>query len=208
MQIFFLQQLRLSYAQPVLPLFRTMLAGGVLAILALLVGFVAPAPSTLARPLPPARGPLIEADQHPEWKQFLVQAAYRRADELGQLRTLPSAPTLTPVATPTVPVQVAELPPAHAEIEPEEITGAIDDAAPGSMSIDIGEASATELPVQQLELPMPIERPETLKRNQSQLKTPARHITKRKPAPAKPEPDFLTRIFGGDSTAPATNPTH
>jgi hypothetical protein len=185
-----------------------MLAGGVLAILALLVGFVAPAPSTLARPLPPARGPLIEADQHPEWKQFLVQAAYRRADELGQLRELPSAPTLTPVATPTVPVQVAELPPAHTDIDPEEVTGTIDDTAPGGMSIDIGEASATELPVQQLDLPMPIERPETLKRNQSQLKTPARHVAKRKPAPVKPEPDFLTRIFGGDSTAPATNPTH
>jgi hypothetical protein len=185
-----------------------MLAGGVLAILALLAGFVMPAPSTLARPRPPARGPLIEADQHPEWKQFLVQAAYRRADELGRLRELPTAPTIVPVAVPTVPVKVAELPPPQAVITPGDVTGAIDDTAPGSMSVDIGEASATELPVQQLDLPMPIERPETLKRNQSQLKTPARHTAKRKPAPVKPEPDFLTRIFGGDSTAPATNPTH
>jgi hypothetical protein len=184
-----------------------MLAGGVLAILALLAGFVAPAPSTLARPLPPARGPLIEADQHPEWKQFLVQAAYRRADEIIQLRGLPNASTLTPVATPTLPVQVAELPPARTAIEPEDVTGSIDDS-PGSMPLDIGEASATELPIQQLDLPMPVERPETLKRNQSQIRTPARHVAKRKPAPAKPEPDFLTRIFGGDSTAPTASPIH
>ena len=206
MLIFFLQLPRLSYAQLVLPLFRTMLAGGVLAILALLAGFVAPGPSTLARPLPPARGPLIEADQHPEWKQFLVQAAYRRADEIGRLRKLPSAPTITPVATPTVSVQVAELPPAQAEIEPEDVTGAIDDA-PGSMAVDIGEASATELPIQQLDLPMPVERPETLKRNRSEIKTPTRPVAKRKPAPVKPEPDFLTKLFGGDSAAPATSPT-
>lgn len=183
-----------------------MLAGGVLAILALLAGFVAPGPSTLARPLPPARGPLIEAGQHPEWKQFLVQAAYRRADEIGRLQKLPSAPTIVPVATPTVPVQVAELPPAQTEIAPEDVTGAIDDE-PGSMPVDIGEASATELPIQQLDLPMPIERPETLKRNQGQLKTPARPVAKRNPAPAKPpEPDFLTKLFGGDSAVATTSP--
>jgi hypothetical protein len=177
-----------------------MLAGGVLAILALLAGFVVPAPSTLARPLPPARGPLIEATQHPEWKQFLVQAAYRRADQLGRLRALPNAPTIVPVPIPIKPVQVAELPPPQADIAAEDVTGAIDDTSPGSMPIDIGEASATELPIQQNELPMPVERPETLKHNQSQRRTPARHIGKRvTPAPAKPEPDFLTRLFGGDS---------
>lgn len=201
MPIFFLQQPRLSYAHPVLPFFRTMLAGGVLAILALLAGFVMPAPSTLARPRPPARGPLIEADQHPEWKQFLVQAAYRRADELGRLRELPTAPTIVPVAVPTVPVKVAELPPPQAVITPGDVTGAIDDTAPGSMSVDIGEASATELPVQQLDLPMPIERPETLRRNQSLRALPAHRAKRAKPAPAKPEPDFLTKLFGSATTS-------
>jgi hypothetical protein len=202
MLIFFLQLLRLSYAQLVLPLFRTMLAGGVLAILALLAGFVMPAPSTLARPVAPARGPLIETAQHPEWKQFLVQTAYRRADEVGRLRDLPDTPTIVPIPAPVKPVQVAELPPPHVVIEPEDVTGSIDDSGP--MPVDIGEASATELPVQQFDLPMPIERPETLKRNQSQRKAPARHIAKRvKPTPAKPEPDFLTKLFGNNSAAPA-----
>jgi hypothetical protein len=202
MAIFFLQLPRLSYAQLVLPLFRTMLAGGVLVILALLAGFVMPAPSTLARPMAPARGPLIEAGQHPEWKQFLVQTAYRRADEIGRLRELPNAPTIVPVPAPIKPVQVAELPPPRIVIAPEDVTGSIDDT--GSLPIDIGEASATELPVQQLELPMPIERPETLKRNQSQRTTPVRHAAKRvKPAPPKAEPDFLTKLFGSNSAAPA-----
>ena len=204
MPIFFLQRPRLSYAQAVLPIFRTLFVGGVLAMLALLAGFVAPAPSTLARPAAPARGPLIEAAQHPEWKQFLVQAAYRRADELERLRELPSAPTIMPVPpraepAPAIPVQVADLPPPHTEVAPEDITGSIDEPTAGEMTIDIGEASATELPVDKLELPMPIQRPETLKRNETQRKVINRAV-KRKPAPVKPEPDFLTRLFGGDST--------
>jgi hypothetical protein len=179
-----------------------MLAGGVVAILALLAGFVMPAPSTLARPMPPARGPLIEATQHPEWKQFLVQTAYRRADEVGRLRELPNTPTVVPVPAPVAPVQVAELPPPHVTIAAEDVTGSVDDAAPDAMPIDIGEASATELPIDQLDVPMPIERPETLKHNQSQRKAPARHLAKRvKTAPAKPQPDFLTRLFGSSSAA-------
>lgn len=185
--------------------------GGVLAILALLAGFVAPAPSTLARPVAPARGPLIEPAQHPEWKQFLVQAAYRRADELERLRELPSAPTVRlapPDAepAPTIPVQIADLPPAQIDVAPEDVTGSIDETVAGELTIDIGEASAIELPVEKLELPMPVQRPETLKRNESQRKVITNKRTaKRKPAPVKPEPDFLTKLFGSDSPGGATN---
>jgi hypothetical protein len=208
MSIFFLQRPRLSYAQAVLPIFRTLFVGGVLAMLALLAGFVAPAPSTLARPKAPARGALIEPAQHPEWKQFLVQAAYRRADELERLRELPSAPTVWPTPpnaepAPALPVQIADLPPPQTDVAPEDVTGSIDEAMAGELTIDIGEASAIELPVEKLELPMPVQRPETLKRNESQRRVINRRTAKRKPAPVKPEPDFLTKLFG-DSTSAGT----
>ena len=212
---FFLQQPRLSYAQPVLPIFRTMLVGGVLVMLALLTGFVAPGPSTMARPLLPARGPLIEAAQHPEWKQFLVQAAYRRAGELDELRRIPDTPIVMP-APPVIEVvppaiteavkepaaQVASLPPTDAEEANEEITASIEEPPAGAMSVDIGEASATELPIQDLDTPTPVQRPATLKRDESRRPTPPRRQVKRAkpPAPAPAEPDFLTRLFGGSST--------
>jgi hypothetical protein len=206
MMISFLQQPRLSYAQAVLPIFRTMFVGGVLAILALLAGFVAPAPSSLARPAAPARGPLIEAGQHPEWKQFLVQAAYQRADEVARLRDLPDSAALKPpneTPSPAIPVQVADLPPPHIEVAPEDVTGSIDDTSAGVMPMEIGETSATELPISDQDLQTPIQQPETLKRNESQRKAvaPARRQAKvrKPPAPAKPEPDFFTSLFGGSA---------
>ena len=203
---FFLQVPRLSYAQAVLSLFRTMLVGGVLAMLALLAGFAAPAPSTLARPAVAARGPLIEAAQHPEWKQFLVQAAYRRADELERLRDLPSAPTIVPVPAPSIPVQVADLPPPDVQVAPEDVTGSIEEPA-GEMTIDIGEASTTELPIGEFDPPLPVQRPATLKQNESQRVAPKPRAVKRANLAPKAEPDFLTRLFSGLTTEPAAKPT-
>jgi hypothetical protein len=43
-----------------------------------------------------ARGPLQNREDHPEWRQFIVMAAFRRAEAVTRLRDLPSAPTKLP----------------------------------------------------------------------------------------------------------------
>lgn len=188
-----------------LPILRTTLLGSVVAALALLAGFAAREPSRphLARVEVPARGSLIEAAEHPEWKQFLVQAAYRRANELERLRDLPAAPTIVEPPAPAPPVeakdQVATLSPTDVEHDAEEITGSIEETPGGAMPVEIGEASSTELPLSERNLIPPI-KPETLKRqNDTQQKIPPKPRAKLRPKPpAKPaeEPDLLTRIFG------------
>jgi hypothetical protein len=214
---FFWQSPRLSYAQIVLPIFRMLVVGGVLVMLALLTGFVAPAPTSPARPVAPARGPLIEATEHPEWRQFLVQAAYRRAGEIDRLRELPDIPTIMPAppveeSKPVVaaPEQLAKLPPTQTDSTAADVTGSVEDAPGGVMAIDIGEASATELPLKDQELHPPVQRPESLKpliegrRNSP----PPRHAKLRAKPSAQPQmqPDFFTTLFGSarsDNTASA-----
>jgi hypothetical protein len=179
--------------------------GGVVATLALLAGFAAREPSRpqLARVTAPARGPLIEAAEHPEWKQFLVQAAYRRANELERLRDLPATPMIVeepmPAAAPTED-KVSTLSPVAVEHDDEEITGAIQDTPGGALPVEIGEASSTELPLSEHQLIPPMQRPESLKRqNETQQKTRVKPRAKSQAKPpAKPaaEPDLLTRIFG------------
>jgi len=232
---FILQSLRLSYAQHVLPLFRTILAGGVLVMLALLAGFGAPRPATSARAVAPARGPLIDAAEHPEWKQFLIKAAYQRSDEIERLKDLPNAPTIVPAPTVQEPDAVPTEPPPQPAAElaapapgpqqvaalsqglddnlPADPSGSIE-ASPTDLPIDIGEASATELPITIQDLPIPIERPQSLKRlNETQrIIKPAkrRHAKAQRPTqtqqPAQ-QPDFFSSLFGGNGQASAS-PSH
>lgn len=143
-----------------LPLLRVMLLGCVLiATLGLAAGFkIAAAPEpNFARLERPARGALLDPDQHPEWKQFVVQAAYRRAEELNRLRVLhdrPAAmpPVVTaPAAPPSDDIQTAGLPTTDAEAKPDEeddVTGStVERTLNDVIPIEIGETSSTELPL-------------------------------------------------------------
>jgi len=85
--------------------------------------------------------------KHPEWRQFLILAAIRRADELNRLRELPDTPTRTDAA-PAAP-KVAGLPTGRSDTDPEadDATGSIVQPPAATIPIDIGETSSTELPV-------------------------------------------------------------
>jgi hypothetical protein len=122
-----------------LPILRMTPVGGVLiAIVALVLGFTAPGLSRTraARVEPPARGVLIEQAQHPEWRQFLILAAFQRADELSRLRDLPDnpvrsvpLPTSKPVTSmPKAPLPATEILPAV--MVPPPAKDAAKDAAP------------------------------------------------------------------------------
>ncbi|MGE0566029.1 MAG: hypothetical protein AB7O50_16130, partial [Pseudolabrys sp.] len=94
---------------------------------------------------PPARGALIVQEQHPEWKQFLVLAAVRRAEELERLRGLHDQPADPPDTT-----RSAGLPTTNVDTAPvdDDVTGTVTERALKSvLPVDIGEASSTELPI-------------------------------------------------------------
>ena len=167
-----------------LPILRTTLLGSVCLTLALLAGFAVDEPGRphLSHVVAPARGPLIEAAEHPEWKQFLVQAAFRRADELERLRDLPAAPMIIEaVIEPAVikaenvesivaPEPADEPAPQVAALaqEPdpevmEDITASIDQTPAGMMPVEIGASSSAELPLTEPEMLPQVRQPETLK---------------------------------------------
>jgi hypothetical protein len=185
---------RLSYRLGVLPILRTTLLGSVFLTLPLLAGFAVhePARPHLSRVVAPARGPLIEANEHPEWKQFLVQAAFRRADELERLRDLPASPmiieaviepavikaedveaTAAPEKADEPAAQVAALAPERDPDVIEDITASIDEKPTGIMPIEIGASSSAELPLTEQEILPQVRQPETLKLNDSPSAVPS-----------------------------------
>ncbi|MDI3468910.1 MAG: hypothetical protein OJF62_000973 [Pseudolabrys sp.] len=228
-------RVRLSYASAVLPILRTTFVGSVLVVLALLAGFEAPVPAPRIGISAPARGPLIDAGTHPEWYQFYVQAAYRRAEELDRLRELPSAPTVLSVEPPSdeVPppaaaagIPIAGLPSAADQPAPPpsdpaigDITSSIDAPSSGTMQVDIGEASSTELPLRERDMTPPVQSPATIKPARESGRKAAKPVhaktgsqrsakqaTKQKPAQPGAAPDLFTALFGkpaGEQPKPA-----
>jgi len=147
-----------------LPILRTISVAGVgLAIAILGLALIPPSrPSMrLADSDATARGALIDRRNHPEWRQFLIMAAMRRADELSRLRLLPGALSGSPDMPATADsltdflrhtpnadgAKIAGLPVERSEVGPDDETGSINVAPSATMPIDIGETSSFELPV-------------------------------------------------------------
>jgi hypothetical protein len=137
-----------------LPILRVIPVGGVLLAIAILILALNP-PGDPRHHLPgvlaPASGVLISRGDHPEWWQFFLQAALRRADELSRLRQLPDTPVaVAPVENPPKaepPPAVAAVSNSRSDADPEDVTGTIPPPPAATMPVDIGESSSAELPV-------------------------------------------------------------
>jgi hypothetical protein len=207
-----------------LPILRIVPVGGVLlAIMILVLALDPPGGSHPSLPpaVMPARGTLMPTDQHPEWRQFLIHAAFRRADELNRLRELPD----TPAHTETVPQEpkVAGLPAGRSVTDADDQTGTISETPSVTMPVDIGEASSTELPVAPPEETPPLVTTpvvKTLDEKPPAITTPVVnppaanrkkivHRMRRAKPPAKPQPttspNLFEALFGSrQSNQPAT----
>jgi hypothetical protein len=123
-----------------LPIFRIVPVGGVLlAILILVLALTPPDRSHLALPsgVVTARGPLIDRREHPEWRQFLILAALRRADELNRLRDLPDTPVRAAPVLPDIVIRIEPAKPtpeAAAPAASEPVSG--DTAKPDTAELD------------------------------------------------------------------------
>ena len=213
-----------------LPILRVIPVGGVLLAIAILILALNP-PSDPRRHLSGAGGALIAREQHPEWPQFLLLAAARRAVELNRLLELPdtTARSVPPPAPPQAeqPPAVAAVPASRNDADPEDVTGTIPQSPGAAIPVEIGETSSTELPViPHEEQPPAVMMPERAKPpsesnaapeqakpqpvNAAPTSQPAkpRRVRRAKPAPAKQQAaaqvNFFEALFG-NSNQPASN---
>jgi len=212
---------RITYASRMLPILRIIPVGGVfIAILALVLGLTPPGPSRarLVRVEAPAHGPLIERAEHPEWRQFLILAALRRADAIQQLRDLPDTPVriappdpvehvttapLAALAPPEPAPVVAGLPADQADAAPDrddDTTGSVTQTPAATIPVGIGESSSTELPVMKSEERPPVITPERAKPPGETRRKPLHRARRRAKAAVKstatPQPpDLFSALF-------------
>jgi hypothetical protein len=194
-----------------LPILRILSVGGVLLAILLLALALNPPASMHAQLMPsvlPMRGAIMPRSEHPEWRQFLILSAIRRADELNRLHELPDTPARTDPA-PAAP-KVAGLPTERTDTDPEadDETGSITQPPAATIPIDIGEPSAFELPVAAPEEKPPVIRapvirtPQRVKsRHESLIEGAPR--ARRARASAKPKApaqfDLFQAIFGNQN---------
>jgi hypothetical protein len=202
-----------------LPILRVIPVGGVLLAIAILLLALNP-PGDPRAYFTGAGGALIAREQHPEWPQFLLLAAFRRAGELNRLRELPDTliplPPEAPLKT-AKPPEVAAVPNNPTDAQPEDVTGTIVQSPKASIPLDIGETSSVELPVIPHEEQPPVITPSRAKRQ---------HEGNAAPEQAKPQPaktrrthrarpaakqqaaaqfNLLEALFGGANGLAATN---
>jgi len=183
-----------------LPFFRIIPVGGVLLAIMIVVLALEPPGGSHVALTPaemPARGALMRMNEHPEWRQFLILAAVRRADELGHLHELPDMPARDAG-------KVAGLPTSRNDSDPDDETGTIKEMPRLTIPLDIGETSSTELSViTPEEKPPVIKTPERKTPSESRRKTP--HRLRQAKARAKTEPvallNLFETIFGGQRTS-------
>jgi hypothetical protein len=197
-----------------LPILRIIPVGGVfLAIMILVLALGAPDGSrsgkgpASGRPMISARGPLQQLDEHPEWRQFLMQAALRRAEELNHLRELVDEPVSDKSQDESV--NVAVLPVERSDAEPEDVTGSVNAAPAAILPMEIGETSSMELPSStHEEKPAVVKTPERVKSKVDVKKKTARRFRRAKPPAKPPEPaNFFEAIFGIPTTRQASATT-
>ena len=205
-----------------LPLLRIIPVGGVFLAIMIVILAVNP-PGGTQPPMPqsaaPARGVLVNASEHPEWLQFLIHAAVRRADELERLRELPDTPVripdvqveVPPAAAAEEPPKVAALPTDRIDTGPEDETGSVSEVPSATIPIEIGETSSTELPVTPPPAAPPaIKTPERSKSLNESRSKPVQRVRRAK-APAKQvppaTPTFFETLFGTAQGQPQTAAT-
>src|SRR5262245_16327976 len=175
-----------------LPILRVLPVGGVLlAILILVLALTPPDGSRgpLSSPGVPARGVLSDRDRQAETRQFLIQAALKRADQLSRLRDLPA----TRAHSEEPKTELAGLPAERSDADPEE-SSSINE--PPANTIPIGVPSI-EVPI-----PSPQDTPLTLKppeQSKAQQETRRRAQRPRRTSVSGTQPrplNFFEILFG------------